>query len=96
MLPIYIDIDGTLTDDPSGDGAPIESRVDAVKRMIAGGQPVVLWSAAGTWYARRFAQDHKISVEAAIGKPDFCIDDMESIRWDGLKIVSPKYLDEIE
>ena len=92
-LPIYIDIDGTLTDKPGGKGTALDGRIAIVKRMIESGTPVVLWSSAGTEYAQTFAKQHDIKAEAAIGKPDYCIDDMKAIKWNGMKVRSPGYLD---
>lgn len=93
MLPVFIDIDGTLTDKPNGKGSAIASRIKIVKRIIESGTPVVLWSSGGSAYAKAFADQHGIEAEAAIGKPDYCIDDMKNIKWNGLSIRSPGYLD---
>jgi len=96
MLPIYIDIDGTLTDQPGGKGEIIKSRIAMVKRMIKAGQPVVIWSAAGCIYAKEFVKANGIDAIAAIGKPKLCIDDMKSIKWNGLKVRTPGYIDVLD
>lgn len=92
MLPIYIDIDGTLTDKPSGGGEAIKSQVDIVARLIESGNSIVLWSAGGSDYAKGFAEENGLEVDAAIGKPEYCIDDMKAIKWNGIKRKSPSYL----
>lgn len=92
-LPVYIDIDGTLTNSAGSKGDPIPSRLDVVRGMIKDGTPVVLWSSAGCEYAKTFADENNLDVTAAVGKPDYCIDDMKSIKWDGLKTRTPAYLD---
>lgn len=92
-LPVYIDIDGTLTDKPEGKGTADESRIKIVQRMIEKGTDVVLWSAAGGEYARKFADDNGLDVVAALGKPDYCIDDMTQIKWNGLSVRKPSYLE---
>ncbi len=94
-LPIYIDIDGTLTTTPyTKDGEVILTRINAVKDLINAGQEVVLWSGNGTEYAKEFATRHGLCA-VCIGKPDYCIDDNPKIRsgFDG-RIFSPKRLDE--
>lgn len=95
MLPIFIDIDGTLTGAPTSGGDPIQTRVDTVKRMIEDGDEVVLWSAAGSKYAQAFATTHGIQPTAAIGKPEYCIDDTESIKWNGLTVKPDTWLDDM-
>ena len=57
-LPIYIDIDGTLTDSPDTRwGRVVPGRIEAVKRLIASGERVVLWSAGSDEYAKEFAKN---------------------------------------
>jgi len=91
-LPIYIDIDGTLTDNPKKSGKPIEARIDKVRRMAQAGIPVVLWSACGEEYVRVFCQKHCLGVHQMLGKPQFCVDDNSEIR-PNLKVQSPRWLD---
>lgn len=80
-LPIYIDIDGTLTDNNlHRQGAPELKRIQRVKELIAAGNDVVLWSAGGNEYAEQFAKEHGLQVIAALGKPGFCIDGNPNIR----------------
>ena len=79
-LPLYVDIDGTLTDSKKRGGNPIHSRIEYIKYLISEGRPVVLWSATGTKYAKAFAEAHGIKAIACIGKPRACIDDCGTIR----------------
>ncbi len=92
MLPIYIDIDGTLTDKDIKGGNPIQKRIDGVKKLIANGKDVVIWSANGTRYAKWFCQKHDIHPLAILGKPAFCIDDNPRIR-PKLRIIKPNWLE---
>jgi len=93
-LPIYIDIDGTLTDSPDTRwGRVVPGRIEAVKRLIASGERVVLWSAGSDEYAKEFAKKFQLNVHAALGKPRYCIDDKNDIRLNGLTVLSPEELD---
>ncbi len=78
--PIFIDVDGTLTDFHNQGGNPIESRIEQVRELIAGGKQVVIWSGGGTAYAAAFAAEHGLSGAVTIGKPEFCVDDNPEIR----------------
>ncbi len=79
-MPIFIDIDGTLTADAHNpNGKPVLQRVEAVKKMIQGGDCIVLWSARGTEYVKDFANKCRISPHICIGKPQYCIDDKQHI-----------------
>lgn len=88
-LPIYIDIDGTLTDSGKVGGKVLEERIARVRRLIDSGTEVVVWSNAGTVYARNFCTLHALRC-TAMGKPHFCVDDMPTIlKSPGLKVVEP-------
>lgn len=90
-LPIFIDIDGTLTNSSKRGGDPIDSRIQHVKTMISQGHDVVLWSATGTDYAKKFAKTHEIRAIACIGKPNICVDDCETIRKPGrINVIHPR------
>jgi len=94
-LPIYIDIDGTLTDSPDSRwGRVIPERIEAVKRLIANGERIVLWSAGSDEYAKEFAKKYGLKVHAALGKPRYCVDDKKDIRLNGLSVISPTTLDD--
>ena len=79
-LPVYFDIDGTLTDRPIRGGQPIASRIEAVRKLIGAGKEVVIWSANGTAYVRDFATAQGLTGAICIGKPDRCVDDNPDIR----------------
>ena len=80
IRPIFVDIDGTLTDKASHGGNPISERVEYIRSLIASGQPVVIWSGTGTDYARDFATKHGLEgALAIIGKPLLCVDDCATI-----------------
>lgn len=91
-LPIYIDIDGTLTDHPQQGGHPIESRLDRVRQLCRSGVSIVLWSGGGEEYVRRFAMKHGLVVYAMLGKPRLCVDDNPKIR-PFFEVYSPEWLD---
>lgn len=95
-MPIYIDIDGTLTDDPNFAAGRIKGkRVDKIKHLLTSGIPIVIWSAGGGNYARRFVEMNGLTRYGDIiglGKPRFCVDDCESIRPD-LIVRPPEWLD---
>ena len=88
MLPIFFDIDGTLTSVPTKMWGPVyPARIAAVQRLIASGREVILWSGGGTAYARAFAEKYDLPAAVCIGKPDMAIDDNPTIR-PRLRIVS--------
>ena len=90
-LPIYIDIDGTLTDCPNAGGRPIEERIEAIRQIIdSGQQAVVIWSGGGTDYATQFAKNHGLTGAICIGKPSMIVDDNPDIRpRDRMRVLSP-------
>ena len=93
-LPIYIDIDGTLTKTPhDGWGDVVTERLDRVKALIASGEKVVIWSARGDDYAKEFVKKHNLNVHAALGKPRYCIDDKPTIRGGGMTVKPPTDLE---
>lgn len=76
----FVDIDGTLTDDPeSPHGNPIRERVEKVRELCQKHE-VVLWSARGEEYATVFANRNKIQPCRTIGKPDVIFDDCPTVR----------------
>ena len=80
MLPIFIDIDGTLTDSPSKGGSGLPDRIKSVQAMIGRGVEVVLWSGSGTDYVRDFAKKYDLRPIACIGKPQQLVDDNPNVR----------------
>lgn len=91
-MPVFIDIDGTLTDDPVNRfGNPLVYRISKVQELLDSGQQVVLWSAGGGDYAEEFAEKYNIYGAVCIGKPALCVDDNPTIRPIGnMKIYSPE------
>lgn len=88
--PLYVDIDGTLTDNGNGGGNIIQSRIDYIIRLIKEGHHVIIWSGNGTKYAKDFVAKHNIDC-LAIGKPETCVDDNPDIRpRDKMKIFTPE------
>ena len=86
--PIFIDIDGTLTDDPEkGNGRPNIDRIQCVKKMVSEGDQIVLGSGRGTEYVKLFANKHKIKNVVCIGKPDKAIDDNPIVR--NFSVINP-------
>ena len=80
-LPIFIDIDGTLTTVPTKMWGPvIPGRIAAVQALIESGREVVLWSGGGTGYVQAFAEKHGLRPSVCIGKPDMAVDDNPTIR----------------
>ncbi len=90
-LPIYVDIDGTLTDVPNAMwGSVHPERIAYIQKLIAEGVEVYLWSGGGAKYARNFAKRHDIFPAACLGKPDWLVDDNANIRPGGLRRVAPE------
>lgn len=91
ILPTFIDIDGTLTAADRAGAGVVETRVARVREMIGAGQPIVIWSALGTEYARAFCAQHDIQPLAAIGKPSRMVDDNPTVRPRGrMPVVAPE------
>ena len=89
--PVYIDIDGTLTEDAEAGGKAIPVRVRKVRDLIDSGQAVVIWSGTGTAYALQFVIDNGLDGALPIGKPEMCVDDNETLRpLERFKIVTPE------
>jgi hydroxymethylpyrimidine pyrophosphatase-like HAD family hydrolase len=77
---IYCDIDGTLTNEPYKKwGKPRLDMIKKVKKAIEDGHWLILWSAGGTKYAKKFAEKYDIKATLCIGKPHMIIDDHPDI-----------------
>ncbi len=71
-LPIFIDIDGTLTLSPYKKwGEVLPKRIAEVRRLIDGDFQVVLWSGGGTRYVRDFAVANGLIGAGLAARPDF-------------------------
>ena len=92
---IFCDIDGTLTDAPSKSwGKPNMDRIEILRRLVAEGHTVVLWSARGGRYAMRFAKKYDIPCYECLGKPSHIIDDNPNLRPKGrIKMLSPEEME---
>jgi len=86
-LPIFVDIDGTLTDFGQQGGNPIAGHIEKLKKLIAQGVEVIIWSGGGTDYAKKFAEDHAISGVTCIGKPSLMVDDNPNVRPVGTMVI---------
>ncbi len=90
VLPIYVDIDGTLTDVPKAKwGSVHPARIQYIQKLITDGVEVYLWSGGGAKYVRDFAKRYDLFPAACLGKPDWLVDDNENIRPGGLRRVAP-------
>ncbi len=87
MLPLYVDIDGTLTDKPNQGGKVYPERISKIKEILKSGREVVLWTGGGTRYAKQFAKEHGLDGVICIGKPVCCIDDNPTIRPAGRMLI---------
>ena len=90
---IFIDIDGTLTDHGQQGGNALPNRIEKVKRLIAKGKEVILWSGGGSAYVKWFAEKHDIKGAAAyISKPHIMVDDNPNLRPPGsIILVEPSH-----
>lgn len=88
--PIFIDIDGTLTDRSVKGGDVIPERLSALRRIIGSGEQIVIWSGGGTDYVKWFCAKHQIVGVVMIGKPEFCVDDNPTIRPKSLRVQTPE------
>jgi hydroxymethylpyrimidine pyrophosphatase-like HAD family hydrolase len=93
-LPIFCDIDGTLTNTPTKKwGSPDVRAIACLKQLIKDGHEVVLWSGGGTKYVKEFAEKYDIKPSVCIGKPSMVIDDNSDIRpIQRIKVMSPSQL----
>lgn len=92
MLPVYVDIDGTLTDAPGTAWGQVRAGALDVVRALCKQREVVVWSGRGTAYAKAFCEQHGIKPVAALGKPGLCFDDNSVIRPTGLAVATPEQL----
>ena len=91
-MTIYIDIDGTLTHKPDGPwGKPRRDAIELVRGLTGGEHTIVLWSAQGERYVRRFAIAHDLSPDYCLSKPDLLVDDRKDIRpAEKMPLISPE------
>ena len=89
---IYIDIDGTLTHNGAAPwGKPRKEAIELVKKLIGGGNTIILWSARGERYVKRFADTHGLCPDYCLSKPDLLVDDRKDIRpAEKMPVVSPE------
>ena len=77
---VYVDVDGTLTHEQRGrsafKGPPRQDVLDKVKRLIAAGHQVVIWTGK-TEYAKRVCELYGIDAVAAVKKPDMIVDNQK-------------------
>lgn len=91
--PVYVDIDGTLTDTPGRpDGQPYANRIQRLRELMHAGYQVVLWTGGGTAYARRFARQHGLDDAICLGKPGLCVDDNPALS-PSMQYAEPGWLD---
>ncbi len=91
MLPIFVDIDGTLTTLWNQTWGPVvPERIAKLKALIKDGREVVLWFGGAAGYARAFAEKYDLHPTACIGKPDQVVDDCPTIRPRGLPVTAPE------
>jgi hypothetical protein len=90
--PIYICVEGVLTNDPDHAGGVVRKSVlDKVRELCKSGVPIILWSSAGADYAKKFAAENYLSVSACLDKPGMIVDEKPSIRPKGkMPILSSK------
>jgi len=81
----YVDIDGTLTDNPKKQwGKPRIKNINKVKKIIDDPKNiVVIWSSGGWGYAMLFCVKYDLNPDFILPKPDYIIDDIPTIRSKG-------------
>ena len=89
ILPIFIDIDGTLTNRPNTGGAVLPERLARIRELVDMGHEIIIWSTGGTKYAQNFVRVHNINGVVCIGKPRLMVDDNPKIRAGALQRCSP-------
>ena len=77
---IYVDIDGTLTvsQHPRW-AAPRVDMIEKVKKLIADGHQVVIWSGTSK-YAQACCDKYDIKPDVATGKPNMIVDNQQPFR----------------
>lgn len=89
MKNIYIDIDGTLTNQPEQRwGIPYLKRIKKVQQLCKQNK-VVIWSGGGYEYAKKFCKLYNISPFTILSKPDYFVDDNKNIR-NKLQYIEPE------
>lgn len=97
---IFVDVDGTLTQKQCAKSAfkvpPRQDVLDKVRKLIAEGHEVILWT-GNTAYAKRVAALYGLDV-VAIGKPQMIVDNQVG-RWGKRlknRVISPEKFLELE
>jgi len=80
MAYIYVDVDGTLTDDGAGGGDPRLNVIDKVKRLIEDRHTVIIWTGGSINAARKLCDTHGIRPIAILHKPSVMVDDNPNVR----------------
>jgi hydroxymethylpyrimidine pyrophosphatase-like HAD family hydrolase len=89
---IAVDIDGTLWHPRLGLNIALVTTLQAAKEQ---GYQLILWSARGTDYTRKFNAEHFADnfFDVVVGKPQFIADDR---GWDWIRHTKPLKLAQIE
>ncbi len=92
MKVYYVDIDGTMTySSNSRWGSPNLIVINIIKKLITESNIVIIWSAGGWQYAKDFCIKYKLNPTAILPKPDCIIDDIFTIRTEGIiKYIKPE------
>jgi len=74
---IFVDVDGTLTDEQRAKSVFKSGRredvIAKVKKLISEGHEIVLWT-GNTKYAKQAAEELGIDAAVCVGKPDLLVD----------------------
>jgi hydroxymethylpyrimidine pyrophosphatase-like HAD family hydrolase len=80
MRAIFCDIDGTLTVENKKWADPNYETINKIKSLIENGRPVVVWSARGGRYAKKFCEKYDIKATLTLSKPAMFVDDNPTLR----------------
>ena len=91
-MTIYCDIDGTLTKRKRGDSAfvPCNDMIGIIRKLIADGNDIIMWSGRGAGVASDFAKQHGLKPKYCLTKPDAFFDDRPGLKPGPIPIIDPK------
>ena len=91
VVNIFVDVDDTLVRSAGSKRIPIPSVIQHVRDLHAQGAVLYCWSAGGTEYAQRSAEEMGIAecFSAFLPKPNVFIDDQDVINWPRNILVHP-------
>ena len=95
---VFVDVDDTLIRSVGSKIIPNTRVIEKVRMLHQKGMTIIVWSTAGSEYAKRISENIGISeiISFYFTKPQYIIDDQEIDKWLNTKVIHPLQIEEIK